>query len=473
LVDEWTGCESYVFLTDEKQVSALDSNSLWESLDDLSELVSTSPENVHYFFVASRSEITASDDVVAMQSRVNSVLAALDEDDESWWSDRLHVVAEHRNEINGWVEEVLDGNGGDGFVIDRLQQIYLLGNFADVSRYDAALANAEQWPWEGNLAYAAHEARASNHRSDRAESQAAESNVTTVSPWAGEVLQGTVETDVVLPDATTMAGFDTFEIDLTMDCPEPEQGESGNCGAWDYLTQLYLLAAGESGDDDDDWIEIARFITTYHREGRYLVDATGMLALMKDGGTQRLRFVLSPSWNQQAYRCQMDFRFSNRGKGYAPTEAHWLWGGASFNSNYNDRASVQVPVPATATRVELWAIISGHGMDAGNCAEFCDHHHEFTVNGATFTQEHPEAADQEGCVDQIENGMTPNQGGTWWYGRGGWCPGQQVDPFVMDVTSSVSAGGLATVSYQGLLNGSTPPDNSGNIQLSSHLVVFE
>jgi hypothetical protein len=68
--------------------------------------------------------------------------------------------------------------------------------------------------------------------------------------------------------------------------------------------------------------------------------------------------------------------------------------------------------------------------------------------------------------------MVPNQSGTWWFGRGGWCPGQQVDPHVFDVTADVLAGGDATVGYRGLFAGSAPPDGSGDINLTSWLVVY-
>ena len=40
--------------------------------------------------------------------------------------------------------------------------------------------------------------------------------------------------DVTLPDAATMATFDTLETDLTMDC---ENHRSGDCGAWDYISK--------------------------------------------------------------------------------------------------------------------------------------------------------------------------------------------------------------------------------------------
>src|SRR5690606_4827620 len=129
------------------------------------------------------------------------------------------------------------------------------------------LSNAGEWPWEANLAYASYEARLFNYEADR-EIALAAADVTVVSPWSGEVLAEVVETTVTLPDAATMATFDTFAIDLTMDCPDSEAGEFGNCGAWDYLSRIAIL-----DDDGVTWREIARFITTYHREGRYLVDA--------------------------------------------------------------------------------------------------------------------------------------------------------------------------------------------------------
>jgi hypothetical protein len=254
-----------------------------------------------------------------------------------------------------------------------------------------------------------------------------------------------------------------------MDCADPSLGEFGNCGAWDYLSHLRLL-----DDDGVTWHELGRFITTYHREGHYLVDATPMLAQLKQGGMRTLRYVLSPPWNMQAYLTRMDLRFSNRGRGASPSDATFLFAGGNFNTSYNDAYQpIDVPIAASAKKVELWAIITGHGAETFNCAEFCNHQHAFTVNGATYEKTHALAATNDGCIDEVDSGMVPNQGGTWWFGRGGWCPGQQVEPYVVDVTQDVTPGQNATVSYQGLLNGNPPPDSAGNIVMESWLVVYE
>ncbi|MBU1536806.1 hypothetical protein KKF84_15885, partial [Myxococcota bacterium] len=275
--------------------------------------------------------------------------------------------------------------------------------------------------------------------------------------------------DVDFPDAAEMAAFDTMETDLTMDCPDPEGPEFGNCGAWDYISNIFLLDT-----DGVTWLEMARFITTYHRQGRYLVDTTPMLAYLQEGGTRRIRFVISPEWNPQEYLTQMDFRFQSKGKGYAPATAVSLFAGGDFNSQYNvSYQPLDVPIPAGALHVELWATITGHGADTNSCSEFCNHSHEFLVNGTEYSVSHPVAGTSSGCMAQVDHGMVPNQGGTWWFGRGGWCPGQQVEPHVFDVTADVTPSETAVIEYSGNYLGNTPPDSSGNIVMTSYLVIYE
>ncbi|HIN86839.1 MAG TPA: hypothetical protein EYN06_10185 [Myxococcales bacterium] len=469
LSEHWTGCDVYVFITNTRSNSQLDPSSIWNR--DVDTLLAMSPKNVHFFFMATRSVSSAVSDLKAMQGRVDEALAGLSPEDADYWLSRVHVGGAHFSKFTGWLKTIFTGAAhAYGFAIDRHQQIRLLGSFADVTRYKEELKAKEMWPWEANMGYAAHDVRQYNFEYLRNKKLAAEEGVTIVSPWSGEVLKHWVTTETEFPSAEEIAKFDTLEIDLTMDCPDPKKGEFGNCGAWDYLSHIYL----QDSEDPEKWIEVARFITTYHREGRYLVDATPILAFLKDGGKRTLKYDISPQWNQQAYLTQMDFRFSNRNKGYRLTQAIELWKGASFNKAYNDNFETKtVDIPATAKHVALFAIITGHGMDTQNCAEFCNHQHFFTVNSKTYTKKHPAVGQQEGCISEIENGMVPNQGGTWWFGRGGWCPGQQVEPFVADVTAEVAAGESATLSYEGKLNGSTPPDNAGNIRMSSLLVIYE
>ena len=91
-----------------------------------------------------------------------------------------------------------------------------------------------------------------------------------------------------------------------------------------------------------------------------------------------------------------------------------------------------------------------------NCAEFCNHQHVFTVNDTlTVTQEFTTAGSNYGCAEQVADGTVPNQYGTWVLGRGGWCPGKQVDPFSADLTDAVDLTGENTLTYQGQFEGET------------------
>ena len=469
--EEWTGCDSYAFVPDNWVLSQLDNTPLWEH-DGVLGLIERSPRNAHYFFISTRSSNSEAEPILqAMVDRIEDDLSELDEEDAAWWREHLHVVRGRAGAREDWIPGAMLA-GRDGFTIDRFQRVREIGSLADVQRFSSALNNAGTWPWENNLSYVANELRYYDYEARRDDYLSAQEDVTVVTTFTGEILAEQAIREFTFPTAAEMEAFDTLEIDLQMWCPDQIDEETGNCGAWDYLSHIYVQ---DPNSKEEAWIEVSRFITTYHRSGRYLVDATPLLPVFAGGGTFTIRYEISPPWNPQAYLTEMDFRFSNQGKGMKPSAAStYLWSGRGFNSEYNvDREPITVPIPATAQKVEIWAIITGHGGDTNNCAEFCNHQHEWTVGSDVFFHEHDTIGNDIACLEAIDDGVVPNQSGTWWFGRGGWCPGQHVTPVVFDVTESVTLGGDATLSYQGLFNGGTPPDNSGNIRMSSWLVIYE
>lgn len=467
LSESWTGCDVTVVIPHTLPISAQNGGTIWER--DVLELALGSPRNARYLFVTNTTQSSADLLGPAMQTRVDEALQAMDPEDRDWWADRLHVAVPRTADLNNALEDILEGIGGRGFAIDRYQKVRGVGSFADVNRYQQALSDADQWPWEANLANARYETEYFNWQASEVDRLALDEDVLTIDVWTGEVTEEFTEIEVVFPDAETLAGYDTLEIDIEQRCPNDNAAEFGNCGAWDYLAHVHVW-----NEADQAWVELVRYITTYHREGRWVIDATPGLVELAAGGTRLIKYTHAPSWNTQPTKTWLSFRFTNRGKGMRASEATSLFGGGGFNENYNvDREPIDVAIPAGAQKVELYAIITGHGADTQSCAEFCNHQHEFTINGETYLQEWPIVGDNEGCAKTIGTGTVPNQGGTWWFGRGGWCPGRQVDPVRWDVTEYVKAGGTATVEYRGLLNGSTPPANAGNIHMSSWLVVHE
>jgi len=469
LSERWSGCEVYVFLPHYFVVSELDTQTWWSTgVDDL---LRRSPRNVHYFFVVGTADEGDAEAFGAqMDGWIAEALDTLRDEDRAWWGDRLHVVDGASRDLSGPAADLINSEVGSlGFAIDRRQKVRGLGYMSAVEAYDDRL----EWPWEWRLYSAANEGQFLNFEEERAlriEDEAASDAARTVVPvFTAELHEEYEDKVITLPDAGTMAGFDTLEIEVVMECPNRELAEIGNCGAWDYIANMWLYD-GET----DTYLEMARFITTYHRESHWVVDASHALAWLQEGGERSVRYSWAPSWNTQPTIITVNLVLRNQGRGVRPTQAIPLFTGGAFNSAYNDREPVVVDVPAGAAKVELRAILTGHGMDAtNNCAEFCRHSHHFSVGETLFERRFNEAGTSRGCQEAIPEGVVPNQAGTWWFGRGGWCPGQEVHPWIEDLTAVAPAGAPVTISYAGRLSDVDPPDTSGNIELRSWLVVWE
>ena len=68
-------------------------------------------------------------------------------------------------------------------------------------------------------------------------------------------------------------------------------------------------------------------------------------------------------------------------------------------------------------RVQLYAIITGHGNDNHGCGEFCATEHRFVVNrhAALIKRQLLPATDaQLGCAEAVDSGVVPNEYGTWY-----------------------------------------------------------
>jgi len=466
LRDAWTGCDVYLFVPDETPFTAGWPIGLWER--DVGALLADSPRNVHYFFYSTQPTLAGRAAALnALAGQIfGSVLPTFTKEDIAWWTPRLHLVDQSPAEMGGWLASALP-DPGVGLGVDRFQRIRHFGSLSDPTRYSAAAG----W-FASNLAYVAHEAQYYDFEAARAGALAAEGGVAEVTLFDGELLQGDVYADVLLPEALGWGAFDTLELDLTLGCDGAVEPDA--CGPWDYIVHLDLCDEADPTVCD---VELGRWITTYAREGRWVIDASPLLALLGPG-PRRFRFSTG-----QGYLTTLALRLDHRGRGGTPSEATFLWAGGALDAGYAAaHPPLTVPIPADALRVELYAVISGHGWGAevANCAEFCDHEHHFTVNGMEWVKDNPLAGTNEGCANRVSEGVVPNQFGTWFFGRGGWCPGLEVAPWVVDVTDAVVPGEDALLTYTALVDGEVyvpEPTGSGqgfgaNIDLVSWLVVW-
>lgn len=459
---EWTSDDSYLFLA-----HATATRDLFAS--ELRPLLEASPRNVHYFFGWLSDQLGFEQ----ARGRWQQELQLLPMADRDHWLTHVHFVMPRLDRTDGWIGAMLTaraampprylGNGLTAFAIDRQQRIREVGMLGRLTGTGVA----------AELPLLQNEARAFEFELTR-EGRLAAQQAVVVTLATAQTAHDTIDVDVTLP---TLDRFDTLEVDLSLDCP---QHQNATCGAWDYLSHLSLCEPAVAADGGATWSctrELARWITPYWREGRWVTDISAQLATLSPGGAKHLRWTASGQFDPRStdYVTSLSLRFIEGGKGMRPTSTTPLWTGGNWNAGYDATKTPQtVAVPAGARRVELVTLTTGHGGVAPtNCAEFCNHQHLFTVNGVLHRQSFPEAQSPSTCAGRVGVGVVPNQHGTWYYGRGGWCPGQDVAPWVVDVTADVLMGQPNTLTYRTEFNGAAVNANLGNIVLSSWLVVWE
>ena len=228
-------------------------------------------------------------------------------------------------------------------------------------------------------------------------------------------------------------------------------------------------------------LEFARWITTYHREGRWVSDITPAMVYLQKGGKQRINFNAA-----NIPMADMALRFQKRGSALRAVKIIDLFGGGPFYQDYNKKYVPQtVAIPKETKKVELYAFVTGHGFgtELDNCAEFCNHTHHYTVNGKPYQHDHPVAGAFMGCAEAVDKeGTIPTQFGTWYLGRGGWCPGQDVKPFRVDITKDAVLGADNVFTYKGLFKGAdyvpkpNPKPQGGfgaSINMRTWLVLYQ
>ena len=81
------------------------------------------------------------------------------------------------------------------------------------------------------------------------------------------------------------------------------------------------------------------------------------------------------------------------------------------------------------------------------------------------------SSDRQGCKKTMDEGTVANQLGSWPYGRAGWCPGQQTDLWMHDITRWVNPTGANDLLYQGLWNGQQYTETSSNPNIRANIMI--
>jgi len=454
--EEHTGCESYIFIS----YGATDyGNELWASVPDGFYL--DGPRNAHYFLG------TYETDPAAITARLATMQAALDEgfgfhgiaeEERAFWRERIHLVTQPMDEAGGSVGELLRATPRFTLAIDRAQHFDPLGSLSEI-RGGGFVPNIGAAAWHPHWYNYLYELEAG---------LAADIETTVLPLVPAETLTERIfERTVSLPG--DMGAFDTLELDVQVHCFLDPAG----CSEWDRIAHVFLCTA-EGEEACAETRELVRWITPYSRPGRrrWVMDASALLPLMSAGGEQTFRIVMGPEWEEATEReITINLRLADR-RDEEPLTAELAFTGGAFDATYNEgREPFVTTIPADATKVEVVAIISGHGQtDGDGCAEWCNHVHTFTANESEHVIDFEGQAGQpQGCAERSAEGVVPGQWGNWAPLRAGWCPGLPVEMHRVDVTADVTPGEEATFTYRGSFDGGEP--RGGRLSFSAYVVT--
>ncbi len=235
-------------------------------------------------------------------------------------------------------------------------------------------------------------------------------------------------------------------ISVKLECPR------GGCDPWDRGGHLWLIDPAASVRPLDDYkyyfftaekYEIARFITPYGKETSYTFDISDYRSLMPDSVTLMAYItVYSPEYG---YLMTVDVTFEEGTPDFEPYMVRNLWNGSPLYGN------PEKPIEEFFKPIELGAepdvefvkarmIVTGHGQgNTDGAGEFARKWHELVAGGRTFGH----YLWRDDCGRSAAGG----QYGTWETSRAGFCPGEPVIPWDLDITAQASPGRPLTLDY--------------------------
>lgn len=448
LSDFWTGCENHVFV--------LYSANWWNTPIDA--LVDDSDPDTHYWFIddAASHDLDMRTAVVGqIAQRIEAALAARGPEVHAARTMQFHYVVTAGADIP-LVAGIRDANPNEAhFTVDRHQLVR--------EGHNVAVFNGSWTPLLDQTRYWAKYYNAQYALDARLEAEAADPDVFVYRLADGEAIHGEVPFEWTLPDAATIAQYDRLELDLRVDCPAPGHPYGATCGEWDTIAYFFVCNTPDCSESGKR--RLVKWITPYSAPGRWLFDITPELLTLAAGGDMTFMAIHGDNDNgQYTYRYTIDLRFSKARDGLRPIgrellvpDGNYVWA-SDYHTMFGNYSIV--PPPGTE-RVELDVKISGHGATPGDsCGEFCTFTHQFTVGDTPFAHQY-RMENVNRCAENVAQGVTPNQGGTWFFDRSSWCPGWTIEEWKADVTAAMNLAGETPIVYTSWIGANKPSTDAG------------
>ncbi len=209
-------------------------------------------------------------------------------------------------------------------------------------------------------------------------------------------------------------------LDFSLQCPE------GRCDAWDRFGTFGIVEA--SGR----YLELFRFMTPYGIGSHWTADLSDFLPLLEGNQTFRI-FIdtwVGPGHPQgNGWLVTANLRFEEGDEEQRAIFVQPLLSleeivyGDPLKATRRERSLDVLPRSGSA---RLHTLITGHGQgNAENCAEFCPKYHSLSLAGQSFQQK----IWRDNCATSVDS----QQHGNYRPSRAGWCPGAQVEPWIVDL----------------------------------------
>lgn len=254
--------------------------------------------------------------------------------------------------------------------------------------------------------------------------------------YFGDENRRSVDVPVTFPEPGPL--YDSIRLQFALRCP------NDRCDWWDRVGWLTLVQ--NPGSDDEQEIEISRFVTPYRVGAAWQVEVGDLSPVLR--GDVVLRIFID-TWvgpghtNGDGWLVDASFVFRGGVPTAEPFRVIPLWSptGVVYGDPLKATArTTTVDIPSDTRAARTRTLVTGHGQGSlDNCAEFCPRTHWLDVNGSRH--------DTDLWRDDCETTAAPNQQGTWKYARAGWCPGAKVHAWFAVVSDDVEPSTSATITY--------------------------